>query len=580
MSQITLVDGPGFPADHISSMSASSSSHDRNSQSQILELTQESSEDDLELSFPSPQFLFPFNIGNVDASPETVEADASALPISRVSSKHDASHFTAELTESESDFEMTLVDWMRRIHLRRFDWALRVHRSELEGTVMDKDSGLQWFDTCWISNLSVELLIKIFVEACQYDSLTYPRSTTALAICLACRRWRNIILETREPWSSFSLIINPGYNSVFNDVFPLLSLYLSRSRNMPISFEARLIGEQCRPLLSVLWDQAARWENVSISVSSLLWGGRTNVDFSRLKTFRFAFTDMAANPQISRSGELQYLGYAPSLHTFTLCSPLPMYWPIDIKLSPIVNFATLGMIPLFLAIAYIREFPFVETFTFVSKYRDGQRSSYSLPTLRAIRFKKIGEPRVGREALQDFISALTLPSASSIAIELPNWERGDTKEQWLKDAIPWPHQEFVSLIQRSACPLQELVLSNVSMTAVQLCEILEALPRLEILEFNEPPVFSSGVLVTALTRPDPLPTPHSTLVPMLTHLKLSGHLSFADDDFVEMLESRIRFKMALARVDIVFRSRGMQNAPKRKLFALATGVLEISVCHT
>jgi hypothetical protein len=170
-----------------------------------------------------------------------------------------------------------------------------------------------------------------------------------------------------------------------------------------------------------------------------------------------------------------------------------------------------------------------------------------------------------------------VPSALSIGIFLSSWDEGN-EARWLEDAIVWPHQEFLSLIYRSSCCLHELIFANVNVTAFQLVACLAEMPSLQAFELEEPPRFDSGELVDALAYPQIPPSPaQKALVPKLARLKLKGYLSFSDDAFVEMVESRVGSRTPLASINITFRARIMHEFAKLRLSALAVGGLKVLI---
>jgi hypothetical protein len=443
-------------------------------------------------------------------------------------------------------------------------------RDVLDDTMMDEDGHLYWLAKCFICELSVELLRAIFLEACHEDCLT-SRSMSALSIGLVCRLWRDVILSMKQAWASFSLIMKAGDNPFCDQLVPLLELYLRRSGNTPISFKLLCESRESELLLNRLIEHSARWENVSITLPSKTLDGLCHCDFPLLKTLEFACPNHEG-PGIPSEVEF-YMGRTPMLHTLTICSTLTR-WPVNVKTSRIINFAT-NSIPLSLAANYLVRLPTVHTFTYnyANIFSASVPLSYSHPTLRSVRFK-CGTYRINRNALQTFLSCLTLPSATSIVIDLPGWKtvRG---ELWSYTAMLWSHQDFLSFIKRSACSLQELNLSNVNFTVMELGICLEAIPTLRILELDEPPAFSSSVLVTALTRSS---SPCQViLLPTLMRLKWRGCLLFCDDDFVKMVESRMTSDAILTCIDVTFRFRKMQTSSKSQLLALAAGGLEVLI---
>jgi hypothetical protein len=383
------------------------------------------------------------------------------------------------------------------------------------------------------------------------------------------------MLSLKEAWASFLLFVQPRDNPFCDQVVPMLELYLRRSGDTPLSFKLYFTSKESKPFLSTLLDHSARWENVSIWFPPNALNGPGNRDFPLLKTLEFGCTNKQYVPIPSET--MCYMGRAPSLHTLTIVSPLS-YWPVDLKTSHITNFVTVA-IPLSLATTYLRRLPSVRSFTYTSTshFPELLPPLFSHPTLRSICFRWAVWTARGPSlnALHNFLASLAMPSATSIAIDLPTWQVGGTGAPWGKNAVTWPHQEFLFFIQRSACTLQELILSNVNFNAIQLRECLEALPTLRTLELDEPPVFLSGALVDPLTRQSSCT--EAALLPMLARLKWRGRLLFSDDDFVKMVESRLWSVPTLTCVDVTFRLRKMKMSAKSRMWALAAGGLEVLI---
>jgi len=130
--------------------------------------------------------------------------------------------------------------------------------------------------------------------------------------------------------------------------------------------------------------------------------------------------------------------------------------------------------------------------------------------------------------LAQMFQALTLPSLTSIKLDA----------SWLTNRV-WCQDDFLTMLDRSACSLQTLIFNQVAITEFDVIQCLRRIPSLTHLDITEARSESlqkriiTNNLLCLLTTNHPGP-----LGPSLTHIALGGTLSIHDSFLARMAESR------------------------------------------
>ncbi|KAJ7131380.1 hypothetical protein C8R44DRAFT_850121 [Mycena epipterygia] len=154
----------------------------------------------------------------------------------------------------------------------------------------------------------------------------------------------------------------------------------------------------------------------------------------------------------------------------------------------------------------------------------------------------------------------------------------ELKRVFLIHCPVWHSPSILSLVQRSGCHLQKLVLQDTGVRAPDLLALLRIIPTLDTLVMIQsiPNAVTNG-LVEALT-----PSLKSTLVlPVLNTLVLTGVYLFSTDKFLTMLEGRTgphSICHSLATIDITLPTREVVTPDRERFAALREVKSSTLVC--
>ncbi|KAJ7894884.1 hypothetical protein B0H14DRAFT_3640645 [Mycena olivaceomarginata] len=130
------------------------------------------------------------------------------------------------------------------------------------------------------------------------------------------------------------------------------------------------------------------------------------------------------------------------------------------------------------------------------------------------------------QTFDQIFASLTLPSLRDLSFT--------ASDKWV--VLPWPHQQFLALCDRSSfhTHLHSLQLSRVRITDAELIECLLAVPMLQRLIISDPTM--TNTLLSALTRTHD--DSAACLVPHLRVIECESSLQFDDDVFLGFVASR------------------------------------------
>ncbi|KAK1235234.1 hypothetical protein PQX77_001540 [Marasmius sp. AFHP31] len=357
--------------------------------------------------------------------------------------------------------------------------------------------------------LPTEILLPIFTEAstiglradiasknlCFSDIDGHSPLPDPLNIAAVCRRWREIALDAPQLWSSLSLSLDSDRLS--DPSTPArLQLYVERSRGSPMTI--RIHGQytsnsrhtlaKVNPLMMVLRSCVHHWAELQLvsPPPRSLWND-TSLPIFQLLDGTVSYPDSSTRPSLQTLtlGEPLHLSNKPYSFTNHLFGRLT-----TLTVSPRLNLHHLWY---------------------------GGILSRCSPTLTNLTIELLGVPDEG-----DFHRWQVLPSLRSLTI-VAKWRKGNPKEAFasifnalvcpglkklelrVETEVPvvtkrgqWPGpeaKEFLGIVEpptesdpeehgETLHGLEELILVNVKVAALELADILEATPSLRTLTFD------------------------------------------------------------------------------------------------
>lgn len=389
-----------------------------------------------------------------------------------------------------------------------------------------------------IERLPPEILSEIFLRLLpptwgSESNLMVPRKVVMLPGQI-CRRWRKVALSTPKLYTSIT--IGREHGSVELEV-ALIKVWLARSGNLPLSLDYTLFLTRpitdFHPAIDEALPHSDRWKNVSLAypLSSVR---NLGVIKGRLRCLEIL--------TISLEGDLEVQGHqidafeiAPQLRSLGFASPIPPHiltvpWPqltnfnIDIRrysLEDCLNVLALC--------------PNLATCTLAWDYSPliTRHPPIHLLHLQSLNLE-------GYSDGSNLFLHLSLPALREF-----DYLHGD-------DDVEWNHSEFISLLSRSQCSLQRLLLSmqETFISDVDLIRCLEHSPNLVELELLTDHIFGtpSSALFLLINRPSD--NAQSTcLAPKLKKLTLSHHSDFDHLTLANMIQSRWWPEETICNVD-------------------------------
>ncbi|KAJ7463521.1 hypothetical protein B0H11DRAFT_2053215 [Mycena galericulata] len=185
-----------------------------------------------------------------------------------------------------------------------------------------------------------------------------------------------------------------------------------------------------------------------------------------------------------------------------------------------------------------------------------RRIPYLAPTLSSVGTLSIEFPQPSCVPdVTDILANLTLPCLENLTFRSDYFS-----------PVPWPHADFLAVSSRSSfhTHLQSLNISDFSIGAAELAELLSALPSVQRLEISDnhrdgvEPIINNSLLSSLTQHPD-----LEALLPHLRHLVFRrSRLQFDDNVLLSFLLSRVSRRrddsVSVFEVD-VFRLRGCRH---------------------
>ncbi|KZP14084.1 hypothetical protein FIBSPDRAFT_1049029 [Athelia psychrophila] len=337
---------------------------------------------------------------------------------------------------------------------------------------------------CYISRIPTETLTSIFVVCVQAnEDVQIPAMTSPPMVFLSvCKRWRQIAMRTPALWSTFDASIES-----IDDVFEMTRwLKLADQHPLSISLDTGLDQDLADLAMDVLLEHQSSWSKIHIhwgpdETAPLLANTFTTKGAPLLQEFKI-FTDFYYEGEDDMDGKTdarlgKLLKYSHQIHTFEWQTGHSI---VANDVSPIhlagIPFTRLRHLKLDYMMAFdcclevMRRAPLLESceFTFVGNHCTHNLDQVHLPHLHSLYVRT-------DRYMEDFLNGLVLPSLRCIKIEFRATLPYDDVDCEDPDMLPaWPHVAFLSLIQRSSCPLEELYFVA-PITEDQLIEYLQIL---------------------------------------------------------------------------------------------------------
>jgi hypothetical protein len=395
-----------------------------------------------------------------------------------------------------------------------------------------------------IQRLPYEILSDIFILSIPDNLQEGWRSKTHNFQCAVmlpgsiCRHWRDVALSTPRLWSSISLQLD---HSTVDAHVKLTQVWLSRSGKHPLSLQldGRWYGFHdpfaIHPVLGVITPHAERWQHVDFEMSYAMWNRTRPAKYHLIHLRTLLVSDLCFLPRWTTP--IDTFEVAPRLANLTMRFNTSSYT----LAAPWTQISTLVSNGPSLDEFHeaLRGAPNItECGVYIDHYGRRLDPSYTIIQHAHLQILKV-DARIDSGPLFNRLS-------------LPALRYFDYNEAFAP--TPWPQRQFVSLISRSGCSLEKLVLHFQHwLLDDDLIECLRHMPSLTHLQLN---LHSSAAMtdktLAQLTRPNSILLSERTsyLVPKLEFIDLSLCNQFYGEGLAGMIESRRRFSDTMQDSDI------------------------------
>ncbi|KZP16456.1 hypothetical protein FIBSPDRAFT_60576 [Athelia psychrophila] len=324
-------------------------------------------------------------------------------------------------------------------------------------------------DACHISTIPAETLTSIFL-ACVQDRMQKngccdPISETSppLVFLSVCKRWRQLAMSQPGLWRILRV------HTMHLNHIRMMSRWLQFANQQPLSIclDAGYADGIADLALDVILEHQSSWSEVELrwrspNVLPLFGNLFTPHHAPLLQKFTIVtefedFSD-AESPLDARLGRM--LAGSSQIHSFEWKTD-QLYDTMEPVHLSTIPFGSLRQLKLGCSMAFscclevLCHTPLIECceFTYVQNVHEHSFSGpICLPHLHSLCIKTDSN-------MENFLDTLTLPSLQRIEVvfRISSGDK-DSEDELAGDFGPWPHAEFLSLLQRSACPLEELTL--------------------------------------------------------------------------------------------------------------------------
>jgi F-box-like len=388
-----------------------------------------------------------------------------------------------------------------------------------------------------IQRLPYDILSDIFILSIPDNLQEGWRYTTRSFQCSVmlpgsiCRHWRDVAISTPRLWSSISLQLN---RSTVDAHVNLTQMWLSRSGQHPLSLQldGRWYGFDdplaIHPVLDVVNRHAERWQHIDFEMSYAMWKHTRPAKYRLIRLHTLLVSDLYLQPQWTTP--IDTFEVAPQLTSLTMGFNTSSY----VLAAPWTQISTLVSQGPSLNEFYkaLQGAPnLIECGVYIDRYGGGLDPSYT--TIQHVHLQILKVDARHRNDSGPLFDRLSLP-----ALRYFDYNQAFTP-------TCWPQRQFVSLISRSGCSLEKLVLHfQHGLRDDDLIECLRHMPSLVHLQLN---LHSSSAMtnktLAQLTPPNSiLQSEHTSyLARKLEFIGLSLCNQFCGRYLVDMIESRQYF---------------------------------------
>jgi hypothetical protein len=362
-------------------------------------------------------------------------------------------------------------------------------------------------------------------ERAKYTQKMFRIGSSPWAVGQACRRWRDIVLETPTLWTHIDIdITDSDADKSFERACTVLKMYLERSRDASLHIRIRYesvydhdAGDH--PVLDLLIGQSHRWyaAELWISVPEYQLLDAVNGHVPRLHALAFNIINDTRTWENPSDPPIDFFSIAPQLRSLTLNKHEDMH-SFHVPWSQLTHlefeYFDVDQLEWFQKTTKLQTC----TINFADDPYAPEKESITLVHLHTLRFT-CGEQM--RMDLSRF-NYITVPALVELEIVAP----GGTID--LLDGI-------TSLICQSQCSLKKFSISVRGGKHIAMLEILQNMPSLEYLGIH-----GYGMLTNDLVEHLTPPFTRQRLAPKLHTIDftLTRPGDFEDDLLVNMIEAR------------------------------------------
>lgn len=373
-----------------------------------------------------------------------------------------------------------------------------------------------------------ELIAAILLQ-CMPDTPYCPTSTSSPPLVLShvCRSWRAVVMSETSVWASMAVEMSER-NAVSTGM--LSKMWLSRSGSRPLRISLSLYGDSVSPqhmeAIHTVFSFSPRWRDIKLFLPMRAFQLSPDIvqhNFPLLELLslspeedfypvNFPITMFQSAPllrHVSLGRDFEAEFYTLPFHQITRLDVNIMLGIDDclslLAMCPALQHCSINIISI--------AFSFVEMDTMVHLAELKILSIYT------------------DQNLSDFLDHLTLPALRELEV------RHDHETSH----ISWPHTDLKSLVERSSCSLERLLLREVAMDDSDLTACLILFSTLIELGID---LHSSSKSLTdealLMLTHNGTPWDRVVLAPKLEVLNLTGDFSFDQNLLLRMIESRWR----------------------------------------
>ncbi|KAL0569261.1 hypothetical protein V5O48_012704 [Marasmius crinis-equi] len=344
-----------------------------------------------------------------------------------------------------------------------------------------------------------------------------------MIIAQTCSFWRQLAFETPSLWASFHISLRPFPGSI-----QFLSAYLSRSKGMPLTIGLDSMEPNDDIILETLLEHSSRWKHLILHGADRLRSIEPPPRLPLLKSVELSTTgSLRASSMFKDAPALSTLILdnvefeVPELETLP-CSQLTSVTVRRLQINDALRVLHACTKLEDAVISSRRNFsPWVPILEY--------DPPFSLSSLTSLTFTT--------ELFSHLFKSITVPALTSLTVATP------TEPYNLE---PWPQNEFVTFLERSACPLRRLSLVNIELTDTNLLAIFQHTPLLTHLSVKESPKHDIPPAITnkflrrlTLPKPSPSQSLKAPPLPQLEFIDFVTHPSRIDYGLVvDLLSSR------------------------------------------